>query len=454
MSRNREALKVGISGVRGVVGQSFTPQLATGFAQAFGIYVGGGSVVVGRDTRTTGTMVEHSVVAGLLSVGCTPMTAGVAPTPTVLMLTRQLHAAGGIAITASHNAAPWNALKFIGPDGLFLSPSHAEELLDVYHQQVFPQVAEDSLRRAQSIDSPVAAHMARVAAYVDTPAIRRRHWKVAVDCCNGVGALYSQEFLAGTFGCRVTAIHDRPDGRFERPPEPLPAHLGALGEAVRAHGCDVGFAQDPDGDRLAIVDETGRPIGEDLTLAFGIRQVLARHRQGPVAVNLTASRCVDDVVRPYGQDVVRTPTGEINVCEAMLRVGAVAGGESNGGLIVPEVHPCRDSYTAMALVLELMTHQDASISALREEIPRYAQHKESIPIRPGQAPAVLRRVRRFFSDQKLDLTDGVYVDGPDFWIHIRRSNTEPILRLTAEAPDVQTVQHLADTARAQIQAAL
>jgi phosphomannomutase len=450
----REALKVGISGVRGVVGQSFTPQLATSFAQAFGVYVGGGAVVVGRDTRTTGPMVEHAVVAGLLSVGCKPILAGVAPTPTVLILTGQSNAAGGIAITASHNAAPWNALKFIGPDGLFLRPDDAGELLDVYHQQLFPMVAEEALRRAQTIASPVTDHFARIAAYVDAPAIRNRQWNVAVDCCNGVGALYSREFLAGTCGCRVTAIHERPDGRFERPPEPLPANLAALGEAVRAHGCDIGFAQDPDGDRLAIVDETGCPLGEDLTLALGIRQVLACHRQGPIVVNLTASRCVDDVVRPYGQDVVRTPTGEINVSGAMLRLGAVAGGEGNGGLIVPDVHPCRDSYTAMALILELMTRENASISALRASIPRYSLHKEVFPIRPGQAPAVLRHVRRHFANQRLDLTDGVYVDGPDFWIHIRRSNTEPILRLTAEAHDPDALLHHVANAREQIRAAL
>lgn len=454
MTTPREALKVGISGVRGVVGQSFTPQLAASFAQAFGVYGGGGSVVVGRDTRTTGAMVEHAVVAGLLSVGCEPLVAGITPTPTLLMLTRRHKAAGGIAITASHNAAPWNALKFIGRGGLFLSPAQAEELLDVYHQQDFPLVPEERLQQPESIPFPVEDHFARVINLVDHGAIRRRAWTVAVDCCNGVGALYSRSFLEEGLGCRVVAIHDHPNGRFERAPEPLPANLVALGQAVRTHHCDIGFAQDPDGDRLAIVDETGLPIGEDLTLALGIRQVLARHRQGPVAVNLTASRCVDDVARQFGSTVFRTPTGEINVCEAMLRTHAVVGGESNGGLMVPDVHPCRDSFTAMALVLELMTMEDERISELRAEIPRYALHKEAIPIRPGQAPAILRAIRRHYADRDLDLRDGVYVNDPDAWIHIRRSNTEPILRLMAEAREPKQLAELVEDARSLILRAL
>jgi len=450
----REALKVGISGVRGVVGQSFTPQLAASFAQAFGMYTGKGTVVIGRDTRPTGRMVEEAVIAGLQSVGNKPLIAGVVPTPTILYLTRALGASGGIAITASHNDVEWNALKFVGRDGMFLRPSEADELFDIYHQQDFPCVEEHELRRVAEIENPMQGHLDRVVEYVSETAIRAGNFRVAVDCCNGVGAIHSVPFLRDRMGCEVYSIHDQPHGRFERPPEPVPQNLDALGHTVREHECAVGFAQDPDGDRLALLDETGTPIGEDLTLALAVRQVLASHARGQIVANQSASKVIDHVAAEKKCDVLRTKTGEIYVSEKMMEIGAVAGGESNGGVIVPAVHPCRDSYTAMALVLELMAESGRSIASLRADLPKYELLKQKIPIRPSQAPGVLRAVRRHYESQKLDLMDGIYVDFGDSWLHIRRSNTEPILRIMTEAPSRAAVDKLAQEARAIIEASL
>lgn len=450
----REALKVGISGVRGVVGQSFTPQLAASFAQAFGMYAGRGPVVVGRDTRPTGRMVEEAVIAGLQSVGNKPLLAGVVPTPTILYLTRALGANGGIAITASHNDVEWNALKFVGRDGMFLRPSEADELFDIYHQQDFPYVEEFELRRVVEIEQPMQGHLERVVEYVAGDAIRSGKFRVAVDCCNGVGAIHSVPFLRDRMGCEVVTIHDRPDGRFERPPEPIPQNLEALGHAVRKHECVVGFAQDPDGDRLALLDETGTPIGEDLTLALAVRQVLSSHARGPVVTNQSASKVIDHVAAEEGCDVIRTKTGEIYVSEKMMEIGAVVGGESNGGVIVPVVHPCRDSYTAMALVLELLAETGRTIASLRSDLPKYELLKQKIPIRPSQAPGVLRAVRRHYENEKLDLMDGIYVDFGDSWLHIRRSNTEPILRIITEAPSQSAVEKIAQDARSIIEASL
>lgn len=447
----KEALKVGVSGVRGVVGDSFTPQVAASFAQAFGTFVGRGAVVVGRDTRPSGAMIEKAVVAGLQSVGCKPVLAGIVPTPTALMLTKQLGARGGIAITASHNPSPWNALKFIERTGLFLSETRAQELFDVYHQQDFPLVQESDIPSVIVESDPMAGHFRRVLDYVDGALIRKKPFKIAADCCNGVGALHTVPFLKNLLGCTVIPVFDKPSGIFEREPEPLPENLRRLCETVVKEKCDVGFAQDPDGDRLAIVNEKGEPIGEDLTLAFAIQQVLSHHAKGPVAVNLSTSKCVEFVAKQYGCEVVRTKIGEINVCETMLKIGAVVGGENIGGVIIPAVHLCRDSYVGMAVVLELLAMTGKTVSELRAAIPRYFIVKEKIRIRGEQAPVILRALRREYAGEKVSLLDGVYIDFGESWVHARRSNTEPVIRITAEAASQDGARRLAADIRSRIE---
>ncbi len=429
----REALKVGVSGIRGVVGVSFTPQLAASFAQAFGTFVGPGPVLVGRDTRPTGLMIEHAVVAGLQSVGCAPVLAGIAPTPTLLMMVPTIGARGGIAITASHNPADWNALKFIGPDGLFLSESRAGELLDVYHQQEFPLVAENEIRRIRHESYPTEDHFKRILKYVDARKIRNRRLKVAVDCCNGVGALYSPFLLGTVFGCEVYPVYDTPSGLFEREPEPLPQHLERLCRTVVENRCDIGFAQDPDGDRLAIVNERGEPVGEDMTLALAVWQVLAAHGRGPVCVNVPTSKAVDVVAAKFNCPVVRTRIGEINVAEAMLKHKAVVGGENIGGVMISDIHPCRDSFSGMAVILELLAGLELKVSELIATLPRFVIARGKVPIRAEQAPAIIRHIRHAHDPSKVNLLDGLFIDLDHAWVHVRRSNTESVMRVTAEA---------------------
>ena len=430
----KEVLKVGVSGVRGVVGASFTPQLAASFAKAFGTYLGEGVVIVGRDTRPTGPMIEHAVVAGLQSVGCKPVMVGVVPTPSLLYLVRQEGARGGIMITASHNSVEWNALKFVDRRGMFLGPIHAEELFDIYHQQDFPFVAESDIRSAVVREEAVAPHFDKVTSYVDAAAIRGVGLRVAVDCCNGVGALYSRRFLEERLGCKVDALFDEPTGRFERDPEPLPENLAALSEATTRLGCAIGFAQDPDGDRLAVVDETGRPVGEEITVALAVRAVLAHHGKGPVAANLSSGQSVEAVARSFGCEVTRTQTGEIYVSETMLKIGAVVGGEHTGGIIIPAIHPCRDSFGGMAVILEMMALTGRTISDLCAEIPRYCLMKDKLSIGAQHAPGILRRLRREYEGHPMNFLDGLFIDFGDRWVHVRRSNTEPVLRIIAEAP--------------------
>ncbi len=445
----KDYLKVGISGVRGVAGETFTPQLATSFARAFGSCGRRGSVLVGRDTRASGEMFEHAVIAGLQSTGCQPILAGIVPTPTLLFLTRLLGARGGIAITASHNPAPWNALKFVDSSGLFLSPTKAGEFYDVYHQGDFKLVPETEIPGATLLEDPMAAHVAKILSYVDVDAIRRAKFRVAVDCCNGVGALHSRPFLE-KLGCEVFTCGDRITGDFEREPEPLPKNLVTLSRLVSAERCAIGFAQDPDGDRLAIVDERGTPIGEDLTVAFGVRQVLDHHARGPVVVHLSTSRCVRAVAEQRGVPIHLSRIGEINVTDMMLSVGAVVGGEGNGGVIIPAIHPCRDSFAGMAIILELLALSGKSVSALRAETPTFCMVKDKMNIRSEVAVGILRAIRRRYEHETLTLIDGVHVDLKDRWFHVRMSNTEPVLRITAEAPDEPSARALVDKIRAEI----
>jgi len=443
----KEVLKVGVSGVRGIVGESFSPQAATEFAQAFGAMVGRGPVVVGRDTRTTGAMIQKAVIAGLQSVGCQPLLAGVVPTPTVLILTKELQARGGIAITASHNPAQWNALKFIGDNALFLNEMRAEELIQIYHGQDFPLVDESAIPEVVNIEAPMAGHYRAIKDYVDTDTIRSKRFKVAIDCCNGVGAVHSVDFLKNVLNCEVVSVLDQPTGAFEREPEPTPESLSLLCETIKQEKCVIGFAQDPDGDRLALVDENGVPLGEDFTLTLGIQQVLASHEQGPIAVNLSSGKTVDAVTEPTGNQVTRTKIGEINVSETMLAIGAVAGGESNGGLIIPAVHACRDSYVSMAIILEMLAETGKSISALKAAVPEFHIVKDKIKVSSEASLKILRTVRQKYQNEKINLLDGVHVDFGDSWIHARRSNTEPVIRVMAEAPTQEKAEKLAKELR-------
>ncbi|HMP88770.1 MAG TPA: phosphoglucosamine mutase [Kiritimatiellia bacterium] len=442
----KETLKVAVSGVRGVVGVSFTPQLAASFAQAFGTFVGVGPVVIGRDTRPTGLMIEQAVVAGLQSVGCTPILAGIAPTPTLLMLVPSLGARGGIAITASHNPGDWNALKFIGANGLFISESRAQELFDVYHQQDFPLVEETLIKKVRFEKYPTENHFKRILSYINPQAVKRRKLKVAIDCGNGVGALYSPIFLDAMLGCDIYPIFDTPSGRFEREPEPLPQHLGRLSQVVQENRCDIGFAQDPDGDRLAVVDDKGRPIGEDLTLALAVWQVLDKHERGTVCINVPTSKAVDVVAARYGCQVVRTRIGEINVAEAMLKNDAVVGGENIGGIMISKIHPCRDSFSGMAVILEMLAMRDQSVSEIIGSLPSFSIYRGKVAIRPELAPIIIRHIRHTHEPAKINMLDGLFVDlGKHSWVHIRRSNTESVMRITAEAESRESAKAIVDS---------
>lgn len=426
------SLKIGISGVRGVVGESLTPQLVTSFAAAFGSYSGAGPILVGTDSRPSREMVKQAAIAGLLSVGCTPVDLGIVPIPALQMQVRATGAFGGICVSASHNPIEWNALKFIAADGIVLRPNQAEELTDLYHQGVYPRVGAQEVADIRADDTALRRHREAVLRDVDVDAIRARRFRVAVDACNGAASRATPEFLRA-LDCEVIEIFTNPDEPFPHDPEPTPENLGALCEAVRQSRADIGFAQDGDADRLALVDERGRPLGEDYTVTLAVRHCLQR-APGPVVVNVSTSRMVDDVAAERGCPVYRSRVGEVNVVERMRECGAQIGGEGNAGVIAPAINPCRDSFVAMALLLEALAVEGGTLSAMCDRFPAYALVKERLPCRARDIAPALRRLRDQFQNETLDLTDGVKVMWADRWFQVRASNTEPVARVLAEAP--------------------
>jgi phosphomannomutase len=426
-------LKISISGVRGVIGQSLTPTLLTRFAQAFGTHTGSGTIVVGRDPRTSGEMVKHAVIAGILSSGGRVVDIGVCPVPTVQLQVRRRKANGGIAITASHNPAEWNALKFIGANGLFLDAGQARELLDIYHQGEYTKVGGDEIRGVEQIEGAADAHIKAILDALGPLPSTERKLRVVLDSCNGAGSIVGPKLLEA-LGADVIPINTTPDGSFPRPAEPLPENLGDLCDAVKKHHADVGFAQDMDADRLAIVSEQGTPIGEDYTLVLAALYVL-EHERGPVVANLSTTSALEDVAKKFDCPLFLTKIGEVNVTDKMQQQNAVIGGEGNGGVIYPRINFARDSLVGMALVLHLLAESGKTVSQLLGQFPRYTVVKEKMVCPSEKIPAVLKMLRQEYGKFPLDTRDGVKVTLPEGWFLVRGSNTEPIIRVVAESAE-------------------
>lgn len=442
MSRVHQ-LKISVAGVRGVVGEFLTPNLACAFAQAFGTYVGPGPVVVARDTRASGEMLVHAVACGLLASGCEVIKIGIAPTPTTQIYVADIRAAGGIAVTASHNPPEYNALKLFNSEGLFFNRYERAELIDLYHQSEFRQALNEEMRRVVAdAETAPERHFARILRQIDVDRIRRRRFRVALDAVNGAGSRMSVRFLRDILGCELHAIHADPSQPFPREPEPRPEVLGELSELVTRVRADIGFAQDPDGDRLAVAGETGRVLDNDDVLALAVDAVL-RKQKGPVVVNLTTTSAIDDIAARHGCPVYRAPVGEANVVERMRTVKAVIGGEGgNGGIIFPAVHFCRDSYTGMALLLERMAETGRTLNELAAALPRYWRRSGKCPFEHGRLGQLMQALEAALPGARTDRTDGLKLVLPEGWIHVRASNTEPLLRISAEAKSREEAERL------------
>ncbi len=435
------SLKVSVSGVRGIVGDSLTPTLITDFASAFGEYVGKGRVIIGRDTRPTGLMVEHAVIAGLIAVGCQPVLIDIASTPTVQIMVKEYNARGGIAITASHNPEEWNALKFIGASGIFLSHSESAELLNCYNQPDRNFIIEEDYRKIKKVRNAFNVHTQKIFKHIDTALIKKQKFTVAIDCCNGVGAYHSKKFLED-LGCKVIAIHDETDGKFRRKPEPVPENLTHLSDLMSKNKCDIGFAQDPDGDRIVVLDSSGKAIGEQLSVVLAAEHILSK-TPGPVAVNIQTTRSIIDVAEKYNCPLFHTAVGEINVTSKMFEHNAVIGGEGgSGGIIWPQVHPCRDSFSGMAIILEMLASRSKSIEEILEEIPLYKNCSGKVTCSTSDSLSLIRDLKEKYSSEKTNTIDGLRIDWKDSWVLIRASNTEPVIRIFAEALDQEKADGL------------
>lgn len=431
-----------ISGLRGVIGDGLDPTYLVEFASGLATLFEGGVVVLARDGRSTGPFVKNAVLAGLLAGGCRVLDAGIASTPTCGVLVREYQAAGGLQITASHNPVEWNGLKPFSPQGSVFNAQLGEKLLQILNNRAFQYATWDKLGTVELLDDPSLPHLNRVLPLVDVPAIRRQKLKVVLDCNRGSGAIFGPRLLR-ELGCEVHVMGPEADGKFEHPPEPTEQNLGTLCDAMRKHGADVGFAQDPDADRLAIVDEAGRYIGEELTLALCVDRILPQ-RPGPVVVNGSTSRTTADLAARYGCAFHRSYVGEANVVAKMNDVGAVIGGEGNGGLIEPRVGFVRDSFASMAYVLDGLASRGGKLSEWVATLPHYSIVKDKVTCPATKVPAACAALKASFPEATAQEGDGLRLDWPDRWLQIRGSNTEPIIRVIAEAPDEAKARELCD----------
>ncbi len=443
-----------VSGLRGIVGEDLVPDVVRQYAGAFGAFLrltGGQVAGVARDSRQSGPEFAAVAAEALALAGLDVVDFGMVPTPTAQLGVEKLGLAGGIVVTASHNPIEWNALKFIGPGGRFLNKGEAEQFFGLVDGT---QRAVESAPRAPAQPGSIRKDLAAISRHLDlllglpwlgVEAIRARRFTVALDCVRGAGATIMPELLE-RLGCTIHAINLPPDGRFPREPEPIPEHLGELCAAVKASGADVGIAVDPDVDRCALVSEEGEPIGEDYTLAFAVRAVLAE-KLGPVVTNLSTSMVVDDAAAAHGQTVDRAPVGEANVVERMADRKAVIGGEGNGGVILPDVHLGRDAPVAAALVLSLLT-RGRTISEIVKSAPRYVIVKEKLARPKGALQPWYEALRARLPGAASDMQDGLRLALKDRWIHCRPSGTEPVGRIIAEAPTREEAVELVERGRA------
>jgi phosphomannomutase len=440
---------VSISGIRGIVGDSLTPETIVQYVSAYAEYCNKGKIVIGRDGRITGKIIGNIVSSTLLSMGCDVIALGIVPTPTVQIAVEQLRAAGGISITASHNPIEWNGLKFLSTTGMFLNAEENAKFWEIAKTTKPAYARWDHIGRHLADESYIRQHMDMVLhlPFIDIELIRRRKFTVVVDCINSAGGVIVPQLLR-TLGCTVIELNCDVSGVFARTPEPIPENLGDLCKAVVEHKADMGIAVDPDVDRLVFITEKGEPLGEENTITSAVKFVLGhsthlKKNKQHVVVNLSTTRAVEDVARFFGVKVVRTPVGEINVAQKMKDIGSTIGGEGSGGVILPAVHYGRDAIVGIGLMLQGIAEFDGTLSEFKGTLPKYHILKDKVNV-GGTDP---EKVLAILCDQiekggRINTDDGLKIDYPDSWVHLRKSNTEPIIRIITEAPTVNKAQEL------------
>jgi len=448
-------LKISISGVRGIVGATFTPELVVNFSQAFGTYLESGKILICRDTRPSGAMVCSAVLSGLVSTGCEVIDLGICPTPSMQLLLTALGARGGIAISGGHNPEGWNALKFVREDGIYLNALQAGELLDVFHQGEFSKMPWNKLVPIQNRRDAIDHHLLRLKEKLDVSSIRKRHFVVAVDCCNGACSEITPRFLED-LGCKVVSINDSITEPFPHHPDPTPSNMQQLRALAKASAADIGFAHDADGERLGIVTEKAVSLPEELTLAM-LTVIRLTQKTGSVVTNLSTTEAIDEIATRYGSRVIRTPVGQAYVAEMVKETGAVLGGEGSGGVILPEIQFSHDSLAAIGRILEFLALKESKVSNLADMVPKFHMVKRNLLFSPSAIFATIQELRASIESEartaKLDFSDGIKLSWPEGWVHIRHSNTESMIRIIAESREPNQAESLAHWAQARVRMA-
>lgn len=442
---------ISVSGLRGTIGEQLTPVVASRYIAALAstlpVTAGGpAKVVIGRDGRSSGRMLAQAVSATLAASGLHTIDLDVAATPTVGIQVREQGAVAGIQISASHNPQEYNGLKLFGGDGRVLPKTAGEQVLAAYRAGQTRWVGVDALGTSEHLSDPHASHAEKVLQTVDVQAIRQRNFHVLLDSNHGAGSLLGRHLLTA-LGCRFTILGDNPNGQFAHPPEPLADNLRSISDAVRQGKYSIGFCQDPDADRLAVIDERGQYIGEELTLALCLLQALPK-QAGTVVTNCATSGLSKVIAEQHGCRLLQSAVGEANVADLMIAEKAVFGGEGNGGPIDPQVGYVRDSFVGMARILDLLASSGASVSELVGRLPKLSIVKDKIEMDAQALPKLFDLLTAEISDANPSRQDGLKLEWNDRWLLVRGSNTEPIVRFIAEAPSVAQAQALCDRARA------
>ncbi len=463
---------ISVSGIRGIVGESLTPKVLTAFAQAFATWIrlqsnpeketgedAGPKIVIGRDTRPTGRAIADLVGSTMALCGCKVVDLGIAATPTVEIATVAEQADGGIIITASHNPVEWNALKLLGKQGEFLNETEVQQLLSIFRNEKFTLADWAHVGSTEKNRHHDNTHIERILSLtcIDPGRIAAQHFRVLVDAVEGAGSSIVPELCRKLGVEQVETIYCNGTGIFPRNPEPLPEHMTATVETLKQKQCDLAIVVDPDADRLALICEDGSLFGEEYSLV-ACADFYLRHKQGPVVNNLSSSRALEDIAEKHGQPCYSAKVGEANVIDVMKRQGAVIGGEGNGGIILPELHYGRDALAGIALILQAFTDwreeaaENSTLSRFRKHFPDYFMAKQKVRLtgKPESLDRIFSAIAAAYPEAAINTEDGMKLDFPNEWIHVRPSNTEPVLRIYTEAKSRQRAESLAETFRKEI----
>lgn len=424
------SLMVSISGIRGIIGESLTPEVINNFSLAYGTLKKGKKVLLSRDTRETGAMVLNFVKGALMATGCQVIDIGIATTPTIEVMIEHLKASGGVMISASHNPIEWNAMKFFNQNGQLMTASENKKLFEIYQKQKWSLSNWGNIGFEKSISTANETHIELILRNINYKAIKAKKFKVALDSINGAGGVITPKFLK-ELGCQVLEVNTDMSGKFAHKPEPIEANLKDFVKLVKSKKIDAAFIQDPDADRLVILDEKGNWLGEEYTTALCVRELLSK-KKSPVVVNMSTSRMNEDIANEFLCKFYRSKVGEANVIELMQKKKSIAGGEGNGGIIAGDIHYGRDSLVGIGLLLQGMA-KGQKVSELVKAIPAYVMIKTSFPVQKEKLKTVLNQLTKIYKNEKINLEDGIRIDFKDKWVHLRSSNTEPIIRIISEA---------------------